>query len=556
MYASDSDSNKALSSDKSATDNDLCIPIDSSKDFDEDGIQLGIRSYTYHRDKSNERPDGKSSQRGTCSGRPLHIEETCKVSLRFGIREGHDGYIYLKQGCGYAFHTNHPKPIPGELSLKSRHLSESAVAVIKSGGNASIGSGSVRYFVLEHKQELISRGSMQRLQMVPSFLQNSSNPVNEHSTASMMINWMRKNASDPNVRLRYCFLSCRKEGRAFHRHSKGRPPTNGHLSITDVEDRMTYVDVLESTHKTSNDFQEETTDIGLESNEALTDASNASREINQDLQIDVSSKRVLLGAAWIDMEAYRLFLRFPEILFVDSTHKTNNEGRPLLLMCGRDQNGKAFVVCRIFMPNETSAFYRWVFLKCLPSMIGRDHLQRVRLVVTDGDAQEFDAVEEACCSVLPLVRRSRCMYHIVQKTFERSINNHYCLDASSHIVLKEIKRWIYSWSDGSSCVTETQYELSKGLLLKRIQSGVLEPFFTPTGLTEIERWIIEKILPQESSTAFWRKTYHRCFDEYMNNSGEAMNRSCKNSDISAKPNMCMATAANAMLNHSSLAAKD
>ena len=34
------------------------------------------------------------------------------------------------------------------------------------------------------------------------------------------------------------------------------------------------------------------------------------------------------SAAWIDEDGFRQFLRFPEILFCDTTHKTNNEAGP------------------------------------------------------------------------------------------------------------------------------------------------------------------------------------------------------------------------------------
>jgi hypothetical protein len=44
------------------------------------------------------------------------------------------------------------------------------------------------------------------------------------------------------------------------------------------------------------------------------------------------------------------------------------------------------------MPNETAAFYRWVFLDVLPTMVGHDNLKRVKLTLTltDGDSQEFN----------------------------------------------------------------------------------------------------------------------------------------------------------------------
>ena len=107
-------------------------------------------------------------------------------------------------------------------------------------------------------------------------------------------------------------------------------------------------------------------------------------------QYMIDPERVLVGAGWITADAaWQQFACFPEVIFCDATHKTNNEGRPLLVVVGRDSNAAAFCILRIFMPNETSAFYRWVFMKCIiPSfLVGEEQLKRVRLLITDGDSQ-------------------------------------------------------------------------------------------------------------------------------------------------------------------------
>ena len=46
------------------------------------------------------------------------------------------------------------------------------------------------------------------------------------------------------------------------------------------------------------------------------------------------------------------------------------------------------------MPNETAAFYRWVFIDTILSMLGKNNLLRTSLIITDGDSQEFNAVSE------------------------------------------------------------------------------------------------------------------------------------------------------------------
>ena len=68
------------------------------------------------------------------------------------------------------------------------------------------------------------------------------------------------------------------------------------------------------------------------------------------------SNKILLGAAWMYPDAWHEYMRFPEVLFIDATHSTNNESRPLLLLCCHDTNGKGFIIMQIFMPNVIAAF--------------------------------------------------------------------------------------------------------------------------------------------------------------------------------------------------------
>ena len=204
-----------------------------NKSFDEDGVMVGIQRYHYHRDRSYCQVDGKTSNRGTCTMRPFESEETCKVSLRFGVKEGPNGYIYLKQGCGHNLHSFHPKPQKGDLHFQKRHFLSKSSQLIASGGRASMGNGALQYIVLENQQELVSCGSIQRLQL--------------DSTASQMVNWIRTNAADPNINLRYCFLSCTGiNNSGYHRHPKGRPPQHGRIPIAQVEENMSFSDTLEN----------------------------------------------------------------------------------------------------------------------------------------------------------------------------------------------------------------------------------------------------------------------------------------------------------------------
>jgi hypothetical protein len=52
-----------------------------------------------------------------------------------------------------------------------------------------------------------------------------------------------------------------------------------------------------------------------------------------------------------------LFRRYPEIIFISSTHKTNNERMPLYLMVLEDGNGESEIVAVCLVARETAAIF-------------------------------------------------------------------------------------------------------------------------------------------------------------------------------------------------------
>ena len=97
------------------------------------------------------------------------------------------------------------------------------------------------------------------------------------------------------------------------------------------------------------------TDLEGDTN-ALTSLANRARHVldeNHEKEL-----KVLLGAAWVDADAdaWLIFQWFPEVLYLDTTFSSCKEARPLMLICGRNSNGKGFIVARVYMPNETKSF--------------------------------------------------------------------------------------------------------------------------------------------------------------------------------------------------------
>jgi hypothetical protein len=80
------------------------------------------------------------------------------------------------------------------------------------------------------------------------------------------------------------------------------------------------------------------------------------------------------------------------------------------------------------MPNKTASFYRWVFLEALPLLLGECNLQKINLIMSDGDSQEFNAIDEGIFKYFKNAHQGRCAYHIVQKTWGKEFPKNSCFE--------------------------------------------------------------------------------------------------------------------------------
>jgi len=100
-------------------------------------------------------------------------------------------------------------------------------------------------------------------------------------------------------------------------------------------------------------------------------------------------------------------------------------------------------------------------------MFGQGLLSQVNLLLSDGDAQEFTAMDKSMeRKVLSNAIQCWCGCHIIEPTFKKEYGDpsgmQNVLKAPKYCAL--IKTWVYCWLNGKSCDTKEQYELSKDLL--------------------------------------------------------------------------------------------
>jgi len=98
------------------------------------------------------------------------------------------------------------------------------------------------------------------------------------------------------------------------------------------------------------------------------------------------TQNLFMGCAWITNKQRNIFCLLPHVIKFDVTKSTNTENRPLLTVSSRTAFGKYLIIMQMLLPDERGVTFRWVFLVALPTLLGKDWLEEVRAVVTDGDS--------------------------------------------------------------------------------------------------------------------------------------------------------------------------
>ena len=101
------------------------------------------------------------------------------------------------------------------------------------------------------------------------------------------------------------------------------------------------------------------------------------------------SQEMMVGIAYGMPFELKQFELFHVSMHIDATADSNKEGRPLVTVTSKDSFGHMFFVLRAFLPSEQSWAYKWLFQTMFPSLIGKDVLKEINIVVTDGDSQEI-----------------------------------------------------------------------------------------------------------------------------------------------------------------------
>jgi hypothetical protein len=251
--------------------------------------------------------------------------------------------------------------------------------------------------------------------------------------------------------------------------------------------------------------------------------------------------------AWTSMHEKKIFIKYPFILNIDATAQTNSEQRPLVTCNVRTMDGNWIPVLRALLPSEQSWSYRWLFSEAFSILLGSDWVYNSNLAITDGDSQEitqFNYCRNEASKTNTLrrnvVQLRRCSVHIISKSLEKygpmisrtavgTRRSGPLYEAYKHI-METVKNWMFSWCDPHKCETETEFQVSKSLLMKYILSDHVS-----TALGNEKNVLIscinEHILCHATVVAHYAYNNVRSYGAHTNNGAEGNHYAYKHSAV-------------------------
>ena len=453
---------------------------------------LTYRNKSYHSDRLNSRgKDGLTMPRRSKTSRAICQENCCSFFFIVGLSEENQCF-HVVSGYGKVIHEKHPKLSKECITLPPRLLSEEDKQLIDHIRQGDANCGVISNVMYEKTGQMLSRQNCAYLGGLCNELKDLPDLETKSST-EIMIDYLVKSGYEYYVLFHDPVIQAVRSEAHLLSGKKVKPTT---IKFTKTEKK----DVKEFVVRSRN-------------------AANCTEEQN-----------LMLGFTWVLPCERRLFEMFPEVLTIDCTADTNNEGRPLLTMNGKDSNGKMFTVLRAFLPNEKAWVFRWLFSYILPKMFGSTVINQIKVVITDGDSEEYEQLDMAIDEYMPCVFRQRCGWHLVEKGWQNRVLGPLSF-ADEHRgfyykVVKQLKGWMYSWMK-LSCENKYEYDYSFKVFQKFVVSQEVKEKLTQAFSRSVLLFLKNNLQTQESHYVIYRKLFRRHYEEYSNSIHEGTNRAIK-----------------------------
>ena len=261
------------------------------------------------------------------------------------------------------------------------------------------------------------------------------------------------------------------------------------------------------------------------------------------------NQKMLLMVCWVTDVELRLVQMYPEVFFMDVTAETNNEGRGLFLVAGKDGNNSGFTAARIFLPSEQMWVFQWIFSYALPTLFSTSVIQFNQLCVTDGDKQVYHPLNQLQ-SKKDVWRGTHmlCEFHLLVIAWRKKVLPFVSPDAVTEAIAITAYQWIQSWFWDIESESEFDVSLAEFYLFlttSRTDSNAVM-------LLEIRNFVLKTLIPVKLQWLRCYFLYSRSFNTKANSVVESQNSSLKHGTVKVSSNLGIETATQRMTDYANL----
>ena len=121
----------------------------------------------------------------------------------------------------------------------------------------------------------------------------------------------------------------------------------------------------------------------------------------------LNERRQLIGLVYTTPTARALLHRFPTVLFMDCTYKTNRYRMPMLHIAGFTSTNQTYTAGIAFLTRETTAWYT-VALQAFLNLVDPGRQLKIKVIITDREKALHHAIDQ----LLPGIYRLSCVWHL------------------------------------------------------------------------------------------------------------------------------------------------
>ena len=216
---------------------------------------------------------------------------------------------------GNPIHENHPRTPGSKHLIPARLISRTEEQLVFDLANADASLGTMRNAIHAKSGKVYNRNTLFHIRGLCGIINKLESGLRDCSSTELMIKFMEERGYEYMMLMHCPFMNSII-------HQTMRPPfTNTHPSVVSFppienDDVVSFVTTRRVSLSVTNEQQ------------------------------------FMMAFAWATPKEKRMFELFPSVLYVDTTCDTNNEGRPLLSINGKDTSSRPFTVLRALLPNQ------------------------------------------------------------------------------------------------------------------------------------------------------------------------------------------------------------